>query len=282
MHERAANFLLPCFGVQVYLQFTSPIRASTLTGYALRGLLGKALFRQVCIYEAPRCNACALRTGCAYPQVFKPSEIHVDRLPAYVVHKWHVDRTGYGLRFQLILIGAAVSHLDTWLEALQVLSGAIELDQARGGRIIDIQYFDNRHGRPQVRSPKSLKPIALSLQPAARYRIVLETPLLTKHGRHDIFWAALRTRLRRLCTEYGSGDIAFDHVPWTIRDQRLIPQKLSLKNKARKITALTGELVVDEVSETGANTLALGSLVHAGADANCGMGRFRVEHLELF
>ncbi len=279
VNGQATAFELPCYGVQLYLQFSAPIRSSIVTGYALRGLLGRALFRQVCIYDSARCAVCALRTGCAYPQVFKPSEITHARLPGYVIHDWRVDESGYGLRFKLILLGTSAHYLETWLEALQAMNGSIQLDRAGDGRIIDIHDLGSNQRLTRLSSRKMITPISLVSEFSTRCRIVLETPLITKHDQHEIFFPALRTRLRRLCAEYGKGDIAVDHAPWTVIDQRLISRKLQLNNRAGKIKTYTGELVVDELSEIGAKILKVGALVHAGSDANCGMGRYRVESI---
>ncbi len=62
-------------GLDVEVATERPLPAPGYAGGALRGLLGRALARQVCPLPTPECGGCGLRVGCAYALAFKPATL---------------------------------------------------------------------------------------------------------------------------------------------------------------------------------------------------------------
>jgi len=275
MSTSVMPFQLDCFGVHIYMQFTSPISQHIFLGYALRGMLGQALFNEVCIYSKPQCSECALRMGCAYPQVFKPSELKEThaRLPAYVIHNWTLD-TQYSVRFSILIFGSAVRYLEVWLVSLLRVNGLLQLSGAEQGRIIELSDLScSKSIMAKNQLVNQVMPMSLSTDYTSSAKLTLHTLFATKHQKKDFLFAALRTRLRRLLADYGQGDWPMDIQAWQMELIKLKPGTVRV-NHQRRVNGVSGYMVLQDISPEAYTLLSLGQLIHAGADAVAGLGRF--------
>lgn len=102
-----------------------PYAASTL-----RGVLGHALRRQVCLTRARSCKGCPLLTGCAYPAVFEPQSLPrepggIPALSAYAIETPFTEEPtgrlyppGAAYSFDMVLMGqACLSELELLIAA---------------------------------------------------------------------------------------------------------------------------------------------------------------------
>ncbi len=105
--------------------------------------------------------------------------------------------------------------------------------------------------------------------------LTLHNPLVTKHAGGDPLWPALRTRLQRLVNDFGNGQRLPQDLPWHVVAASLhtvtIPRGTDTR---RPITGLKGTLRLIDVTSSGRDLLAAGTLLHAGAEAVMGFGTF--------
>jgi len=265
---------LACYGVRLQIQFTSAITQQSFLGYALRGLLGRALFNAVCIYPQAQCTQCILRESCAYPQLFKPSELNSaqTRLPGYVIHDWSLTENRCSLHMTLLVFGSAVRYLEITLKSLMRIDGHIQLLGARQGRIIHMLDVGSERQLLHPNQRAKVMPIKIMPNYTSQLSICLQTPLATKHQQQDFLFAALRTRLRRLLVDYGQGDWSREVPVWKVINQQLHTTRITV-NARRQLSGVLGTLYLDEISPEAFRLLSLGQYIHAGADAVAGMGK---------
>lgn len=98
-----------------------PIAATTL-----RGALGNALRRELCITGAPTCDRCSVRDACAFGRTWEPlrrvREGTTNETPPYVFDapvgsERHVYAPGTPLAFCVRLFGTARQHVSHWVNA---------------------------------------------------------------------------------------------------------------------------------------------------------------------
>ena len=105
-------------------------------GPALRGGLGHALKKIVCIYSGPcKEDDCPVRKSCVFKRLFEPKEGGRNIPAPYLIEppldgKRHY-RPGEEIRFQLVLFGNAVNYLPYFIYAFEVL-GEIGLGKGKG------------------------------------------------------------------------------------------------------------------------------------------------------
>jgi len=278
MSLQNADFQLDCYGVDIVMQFANPITSRSWLGYALRGMLGRSLFDSVCINAQPRCEQCALRDTCAYPQVFKPAELGagVTRLPAYVVHDWSLDESRYSIRFSVLIFGTAVSYLEGWLQGLLRQNGELNLAGAKQGRIVKISDFESSaplmHGQ---RLMNTVSPIKITHSDTSHVVVKLQTLTATKHIGDQFLFAALRTRLRRLLADYGQGDWRKENVGWVVQKSDLKKYRVQV-NEKRQLNGVIGQLSLVDIHPDAFALLSLGQFTHVGRDCVAGLGRIRL------
>ena len=268
--------------LELEVETERPLPAIEHAGAALRGLLGRALSRQVCPLPQPACAGCALRAGCAYPLAFKPATLPGDeaRLPGYLPHAWRVPTGGRRLGLRLHLFGPGLAQAGTIAQAL--CAAAAELDWAGGGGGRVLRLHDAGSGRPFA-ADAPLTPLPWPVLPAGGpVQVRLCTPLATKHAGADPLWPALRTRLQRLVKLYGDGS-ALDLPPAAQAPWRLVSAQgrtVGLPRNgehARLARGWRGRLTLAELTPQAAELLAAGLLLHAGADTTLGFGRIDVK-----
>lgn len=170
-----------------------PYAASTL-----RGVLGHALRRQVCLTRARSCKGCPLLTGCAYPAVFEPQSLPrepggIPALSAYAIETPFTEEPtgrlyppGAAYSFDMVLMGqACLSELELLIAAWRAAfaSGVgprqgtavletVEYLPPEGGHlpVYSAQRPRLREHQPQVRSPlyRESRDVQLELQTPLR------------------------------------------------------------------------------------------------------------------
>lgn len=275
---------LSCYGLRFLLETARPLPARGYHGSWLRGLLGHALFRGVCLYSEPHCSECALRGQCAYPQIFKPHLLpSQQRLPSYLLHDWQVKTHSRQVGVVLILVANAVRYAETWITQVATQITNLEMGGGGAGRLLQVTdlataevIFGEGRFKPQV----TLTP--LNFLPTRRSTISIRflTPLVSKHQHQDPLLAPLRTRLQRLVNDYGNGDqLSLETTLWRINQLQLrntvIPRGIE---QPRHIRGRIGTIELSEVTKQGALWLAVGQYVHAGGETSLGFGRFKIEY----
>ncbi len=265
---------LRLYGLDCTLHSPQPLTLPGYYGGALRGVLGHALFRGNCVYPEPRCAECALRSGCPYPQVFKPHLLpgQDDRLPPYLLQ---------GLRFSLLLLNPALGFAENWLRQIDHFLPELDVGGQHGVRLQEVR--DLASGQPVFREGcfirgGRLNPLQPALPNSEQLTVHWCTPLVSKHQQDDPLLSALRTRLQRLVNAYGDGQPLAPPgtVPWRLVAARLRQQAITQGlDSRRRITGLCGELELADLTPQGAQWLAAGSLLHAGGEATLGFGRYR-------
>ena len=269
------------YGLDCTLHSPQPLSLRGYYGGLLRGILGHALFRGNCVYPEPHCVECALRSGCPYPQVFKPHLLPDadDRLPPYLLHHWKPLPTG--LRFSLLLINPALAYAENWLRQLDRFLPELDFGDQKGIQLHEVR--DLASGQRVFHESRfvpgaQLNPLQPALPDDKPITVQLLTPLVSKHQHPDPLWGALRTRLQRLVNAYGDGQPLAPPgtAPWRVVAARLRPQTITQGlDSRRRIHGLCGELELAELTPLGAQWLAAGSLLHAGGEATLGFGRYR-------
>lgn len=272
---------LRCYGLDCTLHSPQPLTLRGYYGGVLRGVIGHALFRGNCVYPEPRCAECALRSGCPYPQVFKPHLLpgQDDRLPPYLLHRW--QPAPQGLRFSLLLLNPALGFAENWLRQMNQFLPELDFGGQYGVRLQEIR--DLASDQPVFREGHFIRGARLNpLQPALpdsdRVTVQWRTPLVSKHQHDDPLISALRTRLQRLVNAYGDGQPLAPPgtVPWRLVSARLRQQAITQGlDSRRRIRGLCGELELADLTPLGAQWLAAGSLLHAGGEATLGFGRYQ-------
>jgi hypothetical protein len=158
--------LLPPGGLPIArLRLTARVRSATLRlpdypGSLLRGVIGAAFRRIVCVTRLPACGDCPALRHCAYPAMFEPprpdalSLRSIANVPVpYVVEAWpplpRCVEPGECLSFSLVLIGRALARLPLWLMATQ---RALETGLGRDRVACDLVAVDSVDAEGQ-RSP---------------------------------------------------------------------------------------------------------------------------------
>lgn len=275
---------LSCYGLHFRLEMKNSLPARGYHGSWLRGLLGHALFRGVCIDSQPRCPECALRGHCAYPQMFKPHLLpNQQRLPSYLVHDWQVQANSRRMGVTVILIANAVRYAKTWITQVATQIADLEMGGGGSGRLIQVVdivthqvIFAEGRLKPQV----TLTPLNFSPPCQATLKIRLVTPLVSKHRQPDPLLAPLRTRLQRLINSYGNGErLPLTPTLWRVNQVQLrntvIPRGVE---QPRHIRGQIGILELTDVTQQGGLWLAVGQYVHAGGETSLGFGHFQIEY----
>ena len=269
---------LQVYGLDLILHSAQPLHRREHHGGWLRGVLGHALFRGNCIYQEPSCAGCALRSSCPYPQVFKPYLIsgQQDRLPPYLIHNWRVLTEEPGIRCQLLLIGPAFLYAENWIRQLESYAGALDMGGSGTGRlgaIYDLTSSKLVFSAGRFRQGAILNPLHLPLLEKPTVTVRLLTPLVSKHDKADPLFSPLRTRLQRLVNTYGDGDsVVPTEPPWRIKASNL--REVTIPQGTRRVRGLRGEITLTGLTAEGAQLLAAGYYLHAGAEATLGFGRY--------
>ncbi len=284
-------------------------------GSTLRGMLGHALKRLVCVLDSPHCPGCPLSQTCAYPRLFETLPTH--RLPqrgADIPHPYllRLDPdaprhypAGASYRFGLVLIGRQHDLLPPLIQAFQ-RAGRKGLGRGRARFQLARVWQQTTPGGAwqEIHSPTRKKLQIIPMQPIAppqqprHARIHLITPLRIKRLGHllhpqrfrlgDLLWS-LRQRLTLLqqaygpshlpnaeaCIDDGCLDCASPRQDLTWFDWT----RYSNRQKTHmKLGGLMGQIQLPARLDPDCwKLLWLGQWLHAGKTTSMGLGRYRIE-----
>jgi len=246
-------------------------------GSRIRGILGHALFSQVCPYAEARCAECAIAPYCDYTRVFKPQD--PEALPAYVLHDWQIDKNSIAVT--VLLLGMASQAAENWIKGLSSQLPHLDWWGQDGMQLLRVTDWQSRsilftHGRFTAKSKLTYAQYWPSV--AADVEVHFITPLVSKHQHEDPLLAALKTRIQRLRNQFGDAESfeKADHC-WYCRIHTQHSTSLFLGKSQRKITGCYYVLKLTQVSRTGAELLGAGLWLHAGGQTGLGLGRYRLE-----
>lgn len=261
---------LAVFGVR--LSWDQGPRWPAFPGNTLRGLLGQALFDNVCLFSAapPHCADCPLNTACAYPEVFKP--LQSDRLPPYWLHDWQFSAGRQSC--VLHLLQPALQHLEAWLDGINR-----HLAKAYRGRLAEA--VDTASASPlwQGGAMRPVRPTPLPFPQITAEALAwhTQTPLVSKH-QGDPIYGALRTRLQRLVNAYGDGEVLpREETPWQARVITRRPFDIRLER--RVITGAHLHMELRGITPASQALLGAGALLHAGGETSLGCGRYQMANI---
>jgi hypothetical protein len=246
-------------------------------GSRIRGILGHALFSQVCSYPGARCQQCAVAPYCDYTRVFKP--IDPAALPAYVLHDWQL--TGDTLAVTVLLIGAAQQAAEHWIRGLDTQLPTLDWWGRTGmqlQRVTDWRSGNTLFSGGKFTARARLTPVESWPYFCGDVEVHFITPLASKHQGKEPLQAALKTRVQRLRNQFGDG-AQFERFSEYWHCQTLSQQtvELILSQKERRVTCHYYTLKLSRINEEGAALLGAGLWLHAGGQTGLGLGRYRLE-----
>lgn len=245
-------------------------------GSRLRGILGHALFSEVCPYPEARCQHCAIAPYCDYTRVFKP--VDATALPAYVLHDWSLSENVCSVT--VLLIGAARQSCEPWIRGLNTQLPVLDW-WGRGGMQL-LRVLDWHSGKILFNRGKFVAESRLTV--AQRWpsiegdvEVYFVTPLVSKHQNDDPLAAALKTRIQRLRNQYGDGEQLGQSTYWSCQVLVKRPANLIVGRNERRLSGNFFSLKLTNVGQEGAALLGAGLWLHAGGQTGLGLGRYRLE-----
>ena len=264
-------------GFTAYWQIPNVPPSDYYIGSRIRGILGHALFSQVCPYEEARCAQCAVAPYCDYTRIFKPQDTKA--LPAYILHDWQVCKTSISVT--VLLLGTAQLAAENWIKGL--FSQLPHLDwwgqnDMQLQRVTDWHSGATLFARGRFTHQAQLTKVKCWPSVSADVEVHFITPLVSKHQQEDPLAAALKTRIQRLRNQFGdAGNFDRTESYWRCHIQAQRSVNLILGYNQRKITGSYFRLKITRVNEIGAALLGAGLWLHAGGQTGLGLGRYRLE-----
>ena len=300
----------------VVAEVLTPMFLPPFKGSALRGGLSRAFRKLCCIRPKGSCRTCVLRTACVYSRTFEsPNPLPWHRSPTapvpYILEppEEAVEEFSPGeeLRFGLVLVGEACSHLPYFVLALERLgaemglgrgktkgSGRYRLKEVRqrgGARV----YSDGKfHGGGSRRADIWLKERTEGELPGSVCIRFLTPARLHFKGRNyfpgsdgfrpSVFLESLYRRLYLLAALYGDTELPPLQVP-AFPDVPPLDARVSWKDWERyscrqgtrmKLGGLVGEVVLGEDYRDWFPLIYLGEALHVGKATSFGLGRYEV------
>lgn len=267
---------IPVSGFTAHWRIPAAPPREDFAGSRLRGILGRALFSEVCPYETARCAQCVAAPYCDYVRVFKP--LDAVALPAYVLHNWQFR--GNVASVSVLLIGAAHQAAEAWVRGLEKQLPVADWWGQRGMRLLWVndwhtgkRVFDQGKFVDQARLAVAERFPSVPADP----EVFFVTPLLSKHQDADPLRAPLKTRLQRLRNQYGDGEQIDRSAPWSCEVVSKRPVKWVLGPSERPLACHFLRLKLTDVNPEGAALLGAGLWLHAGGQTGLGLGRYRLE-----
>lgn len=263
-------------GFTAYWQIPNVPPDNDYVGSRIRGILGHALFSQVCPYAKACCQQCAMASYCDYPRFFKPQDPAV--LPAYILHDWQVGKQTISVT--VLLLGSAAQAAENWIRGLFLQLPFLDW-WGKGGmqlqRVTDWHSGSRLFARGRFTAKAHLSKAEHWPSIAADADVHFITPLVSKHQQDDPLLPALKTRIQRLRNQFGDTE-SFDRAGnyWHCQVKTNQSVSLVLGENQRKLVGSYYHLKLTQVNEEGAALLGAGLWLHAGGQTGVGAGRYNL------
>lgn len=287
------------------------LRLPEYAGSALRGALGHALKRSVCVTRERDCKACALYRTCVYPAIFEPPppEEHAiqrfSQIPApYVVEppEWgeKVYAKGQPFHFHMVLMGRALKHIPliihAWQRALALgvgtgdgRSNLLTVDYCgdeRASRIYDAQVGECLpHEIDSLHVPDAQSSVELEIQTPLRLQHE-GRPLRPQEINAERLLISLIKRVSLVSEFHGSGPLSLDFSAIKVAARDLTSdQQLTWRDWGRYSSRQQQDMKLGGV--VGRWKLAgdlrpfwphvhAGQWLHVGKNASFGLGKYAI------
>ncbi len=313
--------MIPLDILDLHFVAESEVAFGSFPGSAWRGALGHSLKRLVCIMRRRPCEGCAIEVSCLYTRLFEPRSDgrdpllgRVDRAPQPFVLDCRTAipcrlRPGDPFALRLVLVGRRTRDAAPYLLRALEEAAAGGIGPGRGRlTLADVRLLDplrdravpclDASGPLRLPEPFPMEPPA----PPAAVRVVLETPLRMRldgglAGPESFtagaFLVSLVRRQSLLARFHGDGPPELDfralrELASGLRARAVeLEWREQLRRSARQATLMRmGGLVGRfELDLRGAEVfwpfLWRGQFLHAGKATSMGLGRYRLEPLEL-
>ena len=260
-------------------------RPPFFSGSMLRGAIGVALKRVVCINPSYKCEGCFAAADCLYHQFYEsPNRFH----PYRIVAPLGSDR----LKFSLYLFEDAVTELPYMLSAIKMAMEEIGLGREKqpvdvksmkvGRRVV---YEDGRFLSLNGLEPRKLKnqklfrnariafrlPLRIKQQNRLAKEVELHTLINSIHQRYR--------QLKQLEPEKLGYRVEGEIVQTSMR--RLDLHRYSNRQRTpMKLGGLIGEMTIRGLDETSALYLELGEILGVGKQTVFGLGTYTLTPLK--
>lgn len=290
-----------------------PIRLPAFAGSAFRGMLGHGLKRTLCVTDLKDCNACALRSQCAYTQLFEagtatgqqgaslqPMVMALDTyLPSY--------EPGDSFALELVLIGRVNRHfpylISSWQRAGQ--QGLDKRNSQFSLTSVEKWHFADHRWATLYPEPEEDQLHAMGAevwQPDLRLngqtiKVRLLTPYRSKRDGRLIapdrfipqnFASSLISRIERLRVQHDPESPSLPVADWIAASKSLQMEQPQLRWKDvrryssrqktyMKIGGVVGSFLLQGKGlEQLLPVLELGQWLHAGKSTFLGLGQYRL------
>ncbi len=313
--------VIPLDILDLHFVAESEVAFGSFPGSAWRGALGHSLKRLVCIMRRRPCEGCAIEVSCLYTRLFEPRSDgrdpllgRVDRAPQPFVLDCRTATPcrlapGDPFALRLVLVGRRTRDAAPYLLRALEEAAAGGIGAGRGRLALVAAHLRDplrdravpcldASGRLHLPEPFPIEPPA----PPAAVRVVLETPLRMRLDgglagpdsfTAGAFLVSLVRRQSLLARFYGDGPADLDFRALRELASRLeagdaqLAWRDQLRRSARQGTlmrmgGLVGRFALDlRGAEIFWPFLWRGQFLHAGKATSMGLGRYRLEPLEV-
>ncbi|MCW3488680.1 CRISPR system precrRNA processing endoribonuclease RAMP protein Cas6 [Dethiobacter alkaliphilus] len=285
-------------------------------GSALRGVLGRALYKIACHSPRNTCEGCMFLTRCAYAYIFdtNPHTVSGEIGQRYVPHPYIIEpfldgRESYApgdiLSFNLVLLGQSLDYLPYVIMAFQEVE-KIGLGAGRYPFILESVEQDLggssetiwRGGKSFLQSPKR-EDLSCYLRPGSRVsgekvKLELETPMRLVFGGEMVTALMFPVLMRALFRRIGFLARAHGKAPLELPFQELLQKAESIKTvepelswqewerysarqrKKLQMGGLVGSACFKGKLQEFLPFLRMGEIVHVGKGTVFGLGKIRI------
>lgn len=279
-----ANFLSP-----------KPIPDTQWRGVWVRGMLGKALKKQVCVFEdkTAYCLGCSQQNVCDFPQVFRPKSIELEHMPGYVLHRVAVDQKGFQLTVSVVVLTGGYKSIESFFNTLQ---GGVELPDGTPLYLKNFSLLPKgvklyEKGRMFPLSSQALPFISLRQPLPALVDVKTKTPIASRYNllEEETLFSLVRNRLHRLQKCYAPfdevwleafGALSADEA-WQVVESQLLtkPFHLPKDEQVIRVNTYTGYWTLAQIHPVAWEALQWIGWVHLGRRASQGFGNILLKPL---
>ena len=273
----------------IHVRFIAPFDTPYFIGSQIRGAMGYALKKVVCINPSQQCEGCFAADHCLYFQWY-------EQKGGYHAYRLDIELGKGYYDFSLLLFGDATSRLPYVISALQRLLSVHGLGKERH-KIeryeMSLNGTDILQGGKVTLPQQTLQTFVLpETTPPKRLKITFVTPLRIKYRNRFVrniahlplptLIASIDARWKQLCGEAPSklahrveGEIV-DRFG-TFKD---LTRYSGRQRGHLKIGGLLGEMTVEGIDAQSYALLQAAELIGAGKQTVFGLGKLKVEELD--